>query len=127
MVTWFKNCFDIIFDFFKKCPKSVNNFRTEHLGGYFWDFRATDRARWTLVNLLTTEQKKRTYDKNRNINMVMVICLYINQRRHETATKCVFFLDPLSLNKKTAMILMKNGIRNVIASINVYETTRKCE
>ena len=23
---------------FKKCPRSVNNFRTEHLGGYFWDF-----------------------------------------------------------------------------------------
>ena len=39
MVTWFKNIFRHFFRTkFKKCPRSVNNFRTKHLGGYFWDF-----------------------------------------------------------------------------------------
>ena len=38
MVTWFKNTFIHFSEIFKKRPRSVNNFRTEHLGGYFWDF-----------------------------------------------------------------------------------------
>ena len=37
MVTWFKICFEICSKIFKTCPRSVNNFRTEHLGGdIFW-------------------------------------------------------------------------------------------
>ena len=31
----FRHFFDFVF---KKCPRSVNNFRTEHFGWYFWDF-----------------------------------------------------------------------------------------
>ena len=37
MVTWFKNMVDIVSNMFKKCPRSVIDFRTEQLGGYLWD------------------------------------------------------------------------------------------
>ena len=49
--------FDSVSKIFETCPRSVNNCRTEHVVGDFWDFRENDRARWTLVNLLRTEQK----------------------------------------------------------------------
>ena len=32
-----KTLFDNFSNIFKKCPRSVNNSRTEHLGAYFWD------------------------------------------------------------------------------------------
>ena len=50
-----KICFDIRSNTFKKRPRSVNNFRTKHLGWYLWDF-------WPLTshqpaNLLPTSRR----------------------------------------------------------------------
>ena len=38
MGTWFKQKNQHCFEHFQTNPRSVNNFRTEHLGRYFWDF-----------------------------------------------------------------------------------------
>ena len=34
MVTWYKHIFRHLFENFQKCPRSVNNFPKEHVGGY---------------------------------------------------------------------------------------------
>ena len=43
-----KIVFDICSNIFKQCPRSVNNCRTEHLGGSFWEF-------WSLIVIVVVD------------------------------------------------------------------------